>query len=108
VPLLIEISGNTELFPGEGFWSAASFPSGTGSNNTCGCSLPDQVSLKLSQSAKDVENQLTPTGGSINVLCQSFEANPSLLKSSHGGNEVGEGRPSRSKRQTTRVSPRRT
>jgi hypothetical protein len=47
VSFLIEITGNTQLFPGEGFWSAAFSSSRSGSNQACLCSLFDQVSLKL-------------------------------------------------------------
>jgi hypothetical protein len=47
VALLVEITGNTELFCGEDFGSAASSASGSGSTQSCLGSLPDKVSLKL-------------------------------------------------------------
>jgi hypothetical protein len=38
-----------------------------------------------------MKDKLPPAGGGINVLCQAFEANPSLLKAGHGGNQMGGG-----------------
>jgi hypothetical protein len=96
VPFLIEILGNTKLSCGEDFWSAAYPSSGSGCNKSCLCPLPDQVSLKLSKRTKDMENQLPPAGGGINVFCQA-----SVIVAIRWGRD----RPKRSKRQTTRVSP---
>jgi hypothetical protein len=46
VSLILEILGNTQLFSGEGFGSAASSPSGSRSCQACLGSLPNQVSFK--------------------------------------------------------------
>jgi hypothetical protein len=67
VMLLIEILGNTQLFTAEGFWPAAFSFSGSGSHKTCGCSLPNEVSLKLRKRAKDMGDQFAPTGGGIPI-----------------------------------------
>jgi hypothetical protein len=72
--------GNLPLLWSEGFWSPADSSSGSGSSKACLCPLPDQVSLKLRECAKDMEDQLATTGDSINVLCQAFKPCPTLLK----------------------------
>jgi hypothetical protein len=60
VVLLVELLGNTALFSGESFGSAA-FPSScAGCYQACGCPLLDQVSLKLCQCAEDMKDQLSP------------------------------------------------
>jgi hypothetical protein len=47
VSFLVELKGNTALFRGQDFGSAAFSPSGTGSSQSCLCPLPDQISLKF-------------------------------------------------------------
>jgi hypothetical protein len=93
MPFLIEILGNTELFAGEDFGSAAFPSSGSSWQQACGCPLPDQVSLKLHKSAEDMENEVSSAGCRINVFRQAFKANAPLLKRSHASNEMGEGAP---------------
>jgi hypothetical protein len=56
VSLLVEILGNTTLFPGESFGSAAYSSSFSGSTQSCVGSFPDQVSLKLRKSTKDIKD----------------------------------------------------
>jgi hypothetical protein len=53
--LLIEILGNTQLFAGKGFGSAAFSPPRSSSNKSCLRPFPNQVSLKLCKRAKDGE-----------------------------------------------------
>jgi hypothetical protein len=91
VSFLVEILGNTELFAGEGFWSAACFPSGSCCCQPCLSPLSNEVSLKLRQCAKDMKDQLFPAGCGINVLCQAFKANATFLKSGQGSNEMRQG-----------------
>jgi hypothetical protein len=54
--LIVEILGNNKLSAGEGFGSATFASSGSGCCQSCLCPLPDQVSLKLCQCAKDMED----------------------------------------------------
>ena len=78
---VIEGLGNTYLSGCQGFRSAA--PSPSGCTQACSCSLPNEVSLKLSECAKDMKDKFPPAGCGINILSQAFEANPPLLKVSH-------------------------
>jgi hypothetical protein len=75
----------------QGVWSAAFASSRSGCHKTRCCSLPNQIPFKFSQSTEEVEDQLSPTGGGINILCNAFEANAPLLKASHRGNQMGKG-----------------
>src|SRR5918996_5033052 len=86
--IVIERLGNTALPRSEGFWPTAYSPSLSGCHKASICSFPDQISLKLSESTKDMENELAPAGCGINVLCQAFKPNPPLLKLSHGSNQM--------------------
>ena len=38
-----------------------------------------------------MEDQFSPTGGGVNILGETFEANAPFLKARHGGNQMGEG-----------------
>jgi hypothetical protein len=40
----------------------------------------DNLSLKLGQGTEDVKNELTPTGGGVDVFLQGFKANPLLIQ----------------------------
>jgi hypothetical protein len=51
----------------------------------------DQIALKLGKRAKAVEDQLACTGGSVDVLPQTLEANPTLGKCGDGLDEVLQG-----------------
>jgi hypothetical protein len=88
VTLVLEIKGNVELSCRQDLGSAAFFPSGSGGNKSCCCSLPNQISLKFSECAKDMKDQLSSAGCGINILGQAFKPNPPLLKGSHGGNQI--------------------
>jgi hypothetical protein len=103
--LVIEILGNTELFTSKGFWSAAASSSGSGSSQSCLCSFPCQVSLKLRKRAKDMKDQFSAAGCGINILSQAFKPNVPLSRSVMVAMRCGRDLPKRSKRQTTRVSP---
>jgi hypothetical protein len=88
VPLLVEILRNTALFASEGFGSATVSSSGSRCCQSCLGSLPNGVSLKLRKRAKDMENELAPAGGGINVLREAFKPNAPLLRA-----VMGEGAP---------------
>jgi hypothetical protein len=76
--IIIQGLSNTQLLSSEGFWSATSSSSGTGSDKACLCPLPNEVSFKLSYGAKDMKDQFSATRCGINVLGQAFKPNPAL------------------------------
>src|SRR4051795_2926008 len=53
--------------------------------------LPDQIPLKLSQSAKNVEDQLATAGGGVDLLLQGPEANTALLQVPDGVDQMRQG-----------------
>jgi hypothetical protein len=61
--IIIQGLSNTQLLSSEGFWSATSSSSGTGSDKACLCPIPDQFSAARC---------------GINVLGQAFKPNPAL------------------------------
>jgi hypothetical protein len=79
VSFLIEILGNTQLFPDKGFGSAALFPSGSCCCQSCLSSLPDEVSLKFSECTEDMETKFSGACCGINVLGEALKANAGNL-----------------------------
>src|SRR3954465_8188103 len=53
--------------------------------------LPDQIPLKLSQSAKDVKDQLATAGGGVDLLLQGPEANAARLQVPDGADKMRQG-----------------
>jgi hypothetical protein len=102
--LLVEFKGNTALFYGEGFWSAAFSASGSGCCQTCGCSLPNEVSFKFCECSENMEDEFSAAGCGVNVLSEAFEPNPRFSRSAIVVIRCGRERPKRSNLQTTKVS----
>jgi hypothetical protein len=50
--------------------------------------LPDQVTLELGQRPKDMEDQLAPWGGRVDLLRQTLEANAALRERRHDLDQV--------------------
>src|SRR4051794_5496304 len=53
--------------------------------------LPDQIPLKLSQSAKDVKDELAAAGGGVDLLLYRAEANAALLQVPDGVDQMRQG-----------------
>lgn len=69
--------------------------------------LPDHFALELGQCPEQVENQLAARSGRVDLLAQAAKAPACLCQVADGFNQVPSERPSRSSRQTTKVSPLR-
>src|SRR6266496_4618469 len=72
-------------------WSSSSPSSGSGSQEACLGSFPDQIPLKFSQRPKDMEDQFSAAGGGINIFGDAFEANVTVMKSTDRFNKVFKG-----------------
>jgi hypothetical protein len=55
------------------------------------CTLPDQVSLKLSQRAEEVEDKLPAAGGGVDLLLEAAEVDTALLQDGYRVDEVAKG-----------------
>src|SRR5206468_3117279 len=49
----------------------------------------NEIALKLRQGTKDMEDELPPRGGGVDLLGQGAKANPSLIELAHQRNELG-------------------
>jgi hypothetical protein len=68
-------------------WSAAELAARSSCSQACDGALPNQVSLKLSQGAKDVEDQLAARGRGVDLLSGALKADAPLIE---GGDQVNE------------------
>jgi hypothetical protein len=58
---------------------------------TCVGSLTDEIALELCKRRKDVEDKVTRSGCSINLLLQTLEANTSCAQVAHDLHKMGKG-----------------
>ena len=72
-------------------WSSASFASGAGSRKSCLGPFTDKVSFKLGQCPEDMEYELTPGSGGINLLGEALEPYAFVMQKGDSLYQVFEG-----------------
>jgi hypothetical protein len=98
LPVNCQVLEHLHLLGREFLWPAAVSATGPGCLKPCIGSLPDDFPFKLSQCAKDIENQPAAAGGGgggggggVNTFLQAFKADSSLLQVCNSSNQVWEG-----------------